>query len=447
MSALEGVLFRRGDAGYEDARIGAVANRRVAVRYPAAIVRARSVDDVVHALELARAEERRVTVRSGGHSWSGAHLRDDVVLLDLGALNRFEIDQASMTATAEPGLLGSELAAQLHASDMFFPVGHCLGPGLGGYLLQGGFGWNSRAVGPACMSVTAIDVVTAAGELVRADEHHNADLFWAARGAGPLFFGVATRFHLTLQRRPAACMFSAYVYPLELLDEVMRWMQAVGPHVPRTMELTAVMRRNLFGRQEPAVRVTAPVFADSEEQARDDLKLLESCPVIGRALPTRAPRYASTDVIRLVAATEEMSITDRRYAADNMWTHASIDDLLPGLRRIADTLPASPSHFMWMNWGEPSPSRPDMCFSSEDFTYLGVYGVSDDPGDDSANVRWVTERMQEMEHLSSGIQLADENLANRPARFMAPDRLAKLHEIRVRRDPEGIFYSPMHDLR
>ena len=57
--------------------------------------------------------------------------------------------------------------------------------GLGGFLLQGGFGWNSRAWGPACVSVRAIDVVTADGEMWHADAKRSADLLWAARGAGP----------------------------------------------------------------------------------------------------------------------------------------------------------------------------------------------------------------------------------------------------------------------
>ena len=50
----------------------------------------------------------------------------------------------------------------------------------------------------------AIDVVTADGELVRASEDENADLFWAARGAGPGFFGVVTRFHLRTLPTPGA---------------------------------------------------------------------------------------------------------------------------------------------------------------------------------------------------------------------------------------------------
>lgn len=447
MASLEGAVLRRGAAGYEDARIAAVANGRVAPRYPASIVRARSADDVVQAVRLARAEGRRIAVKSGGHSWSGAHLRDDVMLLDLSGLTQLEVDEASMTATAGPGLLSSELAAALAPLNMFFPTGHCTGPGLGGFLLQGGFGWNSRAVGPACMSVTAIDLVTADGELVRADEHQNSDLFWAARGAGPLFFGVVTRFHLRLQLRPSACMFSAYQYPLEVFDEVLRWLHAVGPEVPRTMELMAFVRRDLFGHPGPTVMVAGPVLANSEEQARDDLKLLESCPAVGHALASEAPRYVSTDVIQLVEGNEDMYPDGWRYAADNMWTHAPIDALLPGLRRIAETLPACPSHLMWMNWGEPWPERPDMCFSSEDLVYLAVYGISNDRDDDSLNLDWVTQRMREMEHLSSGIQLADENLANRRARFMAPDHLDRLDKIRARRDPEGLFHSPMHDLR
>ena len=70
--------------------------------------------------------------------------------------------------------------------------------------------------GPACMSVEAIDVVTADGELVRADETQHADLLWAARGAGPGFFGAVTRFHLRLYRRPKVVANGVYLYPIDL---------------------------------------------------------------------------------------------------------------------------------------------------------------------------------------------------------------------------------------
>ena len=101
-----------------------------------------------------------------------------------------------MTASVGPGCAGNELVATLAEQELFFPAGHCVGVAVGGYLLQGGFGWNGRVHGPACSSVEAIDVVTADGELIRADAGQNADLLWAARGSGPGFFGVVTRFHL-----------------------------------------------------------------------------------------------------------------------------------------------------------------------------------------------------------------------------------------------------------
>ena len=33
---------------------------------------------------------------------------------------------------------------------------------------------------------------------------------------------------------------------------------------------------------------------------------------------------------------------EHRYAVDNMWTSAPIEELLPGLERIAETLPRRP---------------------------------------------------------------------------------------------------------
>ena len=80
-----------------------------------------------------------------------------------------------------------ELAPFLASHGRMFTGGHCESVGIGGFLLQGGQGWNSRRWGWGCENVLAVDVVTADGELVHADADENADLYWAARGAGPGF--------------------------------------------------------------------------------------------------------------------------------------------------------------------------------------------------------------------------------------------------------------------
>lgn len=440
MSALR--VLHRGDRGYEEARRGAVANARCPDREPDAIVLARSDRDVVEAVRLASARGWRIGIRSGGHSWSGSHLRDGGLLLDLSAMCDCTIDPQGQTAVAQPGLRSSALQTALAEHDLFFPTGHCIGPCLGGFLLQGGFGWNSRALGPACMSVTGLDVVTAAGDLVHADEEQHADLFWAARGAGPGFFGVVTRFHLRLHARPPVQMSSTYLYEPEHLDELMRWAHAVGPDVPSSIELMIFIRRDLMGNSGPGLQVVAPVLADSDEQARAELAFLEDCPL--RDVAVRCEPFVMTDVRELVERAGGFYPERWRYAVDNMWTHADVEELLPGYRRIVETLPPSPSHAMWMNWHPAAgPARPDMAYSLEDDIYLGLYGVWEVGAHDAQFADWATERMQEMAPLASGIQLADENLARRPQPFLADEHLRRLDQVRKRWDSSGLFHSWM----
>jgi len=285
-------------------------------------------------------------------------------------------------------------------------------------------------------------VVRADGSLVRADSERNSELLWAARGAGPGFFGVVTRFHLRLQPNPPVVANGVVTYPIELLDDVFRWAHSVAARVPREMELMLIVHRTDAGELE--IVVTGPVLAADERSARASLALLESCPVFDRA--TLAAPYVELGLPDLYAGVHAAYPDEHRYAVDNMWTHAPIEQLLPGLRRIAETMPGAPSHMLWMNWGPgstPAPARPDMAYSVEDDTYIALYGVWREPAEDAANVRWATERMREMQSLASGIQLADENLAERPARFATEDNMRRLDALRAEHDPDGRFHPWM----
>jgi FAD/FMN-containing dehydrogenase len=434
----QGAVLRRGEERYEAARCDAVWNGRTPPRFPDLIVLVENSDDLLQGVRLARAEGMKIGVRSGGHSWAGNHVRDGGMLLDVSRLDSVSIDAESTTATVGPGCRGNELLEELAERDLFFPAGHCPGVALGGYLLQGGFGWNGRVHGPACMSVEAIDVVTAAGEMVRADESRHPDLYWAARGAGPGFFGAVARFHLRLYPRPKHVANGVHLYPIECLEEVFRWAHEVGPRVPRTMELMVVIHRDMEGELE--IAVTGPVLVDSAEEAAEALALLETCPARDRA--KMAVPNVEVQLADLFAAVHGSYPDGHRYSVDNMWTHAPIEQLLPGLRRIAETMPAAPSHMLWMNWG-PSPTRPEMAYSVEDDTYIALYGVWQDAAEDEANVAWVENQMGEMEHLSSGIQLADENLGRRPARFAVDENMTRLDEVRAAYDPDGLFHPWM----
>ncbi len=133
-------------------------------------------------------------------------------MIDLGQRKEMSLDETTGIAQVSPAVHGGdELNPYLKAYGRFFPSGGCSTVGLGGFPLQGGMGWNHRGWGYAAEQVAAIDVVTADGELVRADEDQNSDLFWAARGAGPGFFRVVTRFHLRTRALPAGLSMTMHV--------------------------------------------------------------------------------------------------------------------------------------------------------------------------------------------------------------------------------------------
>ena len=279
-------FFQRGVTGYEAARRDTVWNGILPQRFPDVIVQACDADDVVAAIRYARAQGYQVGIRSGGHSWAASHLRDGGMLLDVSRLDHCSVDADAMTAHVGPGVIASAFATGLDARGLFFPAGHCEGIRLGGYLLQGGYGWNSKVVGPACESVLGLEVVTAEGEKLYCDPGHHPDLYWAARGSGPGFFGVVTSFTLRVHRRPAVLGTCLYMYPIEVADEVFGWARSISGDVDDRVELQVLTSRNApeVGPDEPTIAIASPVFADSDDDAAKALAILGTCPVIDRAI-------------------------------------------------------------------------------------------------------------------------------------------------------------------
>jgi FAD/FMN-containing dehydrogenase len=437
---IKGQVLRRGDAGYEEARRNAVWHAGTPARFPEVIVGAQDENDVIGAVRLARDEGRKIAVRSGGHSWSGSHLRDGIVLIDLSRLRDISVNAAEMTATAQPGLKGSEVDAALAERNLFFPIGHCKGVCIGGYLLQGGFAWRGREFGPSCMSVTGIDVVTANGEMIHIDETHNADLFWAARGAGPGFFAIATRFYLKVYKRHEITLKNFYIYPPDVWDRFLRWSRSIEAQVPAEVEINTILYRDeSITKDGPVVSVLATAYGDDERHARDVLSVFETCPVRDRALYTQIG--VPTTLGELTSyGTASHYPAGKRFIADNMWTHASFDELEPGLRAIQAGLPPAPSHMVWFPW-TLTPKRPPMAYSVEDELYIALYGAWSDAADDDKYRSFVTERLRAMEPVASGIQLADENLINRPRHFLTDENFRRIDKIRSTFDPDGLFVS------
>jgi FAD/FMN-containing dehydrogenase len=152
--------------------------------------------------------------------------------------------------------------------------------------------------------------------------------------------------------------------------------------------------------------------------------------------------YAPTSLASWYTAVMTNYPKGHRYIADNMWTSASAEELLPGIRKIIETMPPHPSHFIFTGWNA-SPDRPDMAFSVEDEIYMALYTVWQDPADDERYGDWSGSNMAAMSHLATGSALADENLGRRPAKFITDPNMARLDKVRAAYDPDGRFHSWM----
>jgi len=281
-------LIRRGADGYDEARFARVFNTRRPERYPAAVLVAESEDDVVKGVRLARDRGWKVAIRAGGHSFPAWSLRDDGLVIDLGGFKQTAFDESTGVVSVTPSVSGGELNSYLSGYGRFFTTGDCPSLGLGGFLVQGGMGMGFRGWGYAAEQIASIDVVTADGELVRADEQSNSDLFWAARGAGPGFCGAITRFHLRTRPVPKGLAATTHIYPLARYAEVVEWVWKIHPSLSPEVALVAVSVVPPFpvpGADEGFMFVVAGVaFSESRDAALKVLAPFAESPFLTDAL-------------------------------------------------------------------------------------------------------------------------------------------------------------------
>jgi FAD/FMN-containing dehydrogenase len=111
-------------------------------------------------------------------------------------LKTVEVNAAARTTRCGAGLTWGELATQEHG--LATTGGRVSTTGVAGFTL-GGSGWLERKCGLACDNLIAVELVTAAGEQIRASESENPGLFWALHGGGGNFGAIRPGQLLPLQ--------------------------------------------------------------------------------------------------------------------------------------------------------------------------------------------------------------------------------------------------------
>jgi FAD/FMN-containing dehydrogenase len=284
--SIKGIVYWKSDPDYELARGRAVWRANKPNRFPAVIVIPNDAADVVTAVRYAKKHGLKVGTRSGGHSWQSPHVRDGAMLLDLSKMQSIEVDPATQTVWTNPGVLGSAVNFELATHGLITPTAHHIDVGIGGFVLCGGFGWNSRLWGNGSEHVVGLELVTADGDLIRADAGQNSDFYRAARGAGAGFFGVVTRLRLAAHPTPPVWRLSVYSYPVDLLEDVFTWARGISDRVAPNVELVITTSAHDDAGAWAPIRITVAALAitDTEAEAASGLAILDTCVIAAMGL-------------------------------------------------------------------------------------------------------------------------------------------------------------------
>lgn len=238
-SQLRGSVISEKDTGYDEAR--AIWNGMVD-RRPGLIIRCAGTGDVVNAVRFARDNALLVSVRGGGHGIAGNAVCDGGLMIDLSQMKSVRVDAATQRARVEPGATLADVDRETQAHGLVVPTGINSTTGIAGLTLGGGFGWLTRKFGLTLDNLESVEVVTADGELRRASEAENPELFWALRGGGGNF-GVVTAFEFRLHKLGKEVFSGLVVHPLSAAEAVLKAYRQALEVTPDELTCWAVMRQ------------------------------------------------------------------------------------------------------------------------------------------------------------------------------------------------------------
>ncbi len=194
VSQFKGKALRAGDPEYDSSR--AIWNGAID-RKPAVIARCADAEHVASAVRFARDRDLEISVRGGGHNYSGTAVGDGGLMVHLGAMNQVSVDPAARRMKCGGGATWGDVDAVTQQHGLATPGGFISHTGVAGLALGGGIGWLTRKAGLSCDNLLAAEVVTADGRIVQASRDANPDLLWALKGGGGNF-GIVTSFEFAL---------------------------------------------------------------------------------------------------------------------------------------------------------------------------------------------------------------------------------------------------------
>ncbi|MFD4350952.1 FAD-binding oxidoreductase [Nocardia sp. NPDC058518] len=227
-SATDGRVLVPGDPGYDEART--LWNGEID-RRPAVIVECLSAADVAAAVTFAQEQALEISVRGGGHSFSGASAGEAGMMINLARMNQVVVDPEARRVRVGGGATMADMDAANQAYGVAVTGGVISHTGVGGLTLGGGMGWLTHLMGLAIDNLVSAEVVLADSSIVRASADEHPDLFWALRGGGGNF-GVVTEFEYRTQRLGPEVHVGLFFWSMDNGSAALRLARELLPTLP-----------------------------------------------------------------------------------------------------------------------------------------------------------------------------------------------------------------------
>ncbi|WP_026453459.1 FAD-binding oxidoreductase [Saccharomonospora iraqiensis] len=441
-SRLDGRVVTPVDPDYEDVR--AIFNAMMTAR-PRVIARCENPTDIATAVSFARREGLEVAVRGGGHSVAGASLTDGGLVVDLRPMNQVSVDPVRRTATAQGGATWADFDRATEPHGLAATGGRVSTTGVAGLTLGGGSGWLERRFGLACDNLRSVELMTADGRLVAANEDTHPDLFWALHGGGGNF-GVATSLTFALHPLP------------EFSIALLLWPGRDGPAVAR------IYRDLLTDAPDEVGGGLIYLTAQPDDFVPDELVGTLCCAVLVTYTgPESALREFVTPlldaeppgrVVGDVPYSELQRMLDDPPGMRNYWSDENLRDLpdaaLDQFHARAPEMPVpSASQQILFPWGGAvARGREWPGFDRKAAWAVHPFGVWSDPADDERARTWARSLCADMRPYSTGdvyLNFIGDEGADRIVAGYGVDNYRRLAAVKAEFDPDDVFHR-WHDI-
>ncbi|WP_073266472.1 FAD-binding oxidoreductase [Cryptosporangium aurantiacum] len=435
---VRGQVLSPGDTGWEVARRPWNLQVKQEVR---AVVVAEDAEDVAATVRYANQYGLSVAAQPVGHGATTA-LRD-TILLRTGALRGVDVDPVARTARVAAGAGWADVLGRAGAHGLTGLAGSSTGPSVVGFTLGGGLSWFGRKYGFTANAVRSAEVVDANGDRYRVDATRDPELFWALRGGGGDFALVT---ELEFDLFPAPLLYGGrLLWPAERAAEVLEAYRETVAIAPEELSLWYTLLRFppipelpefLRGRAMVAVDAT---YLGGLANGRELLSRLLAVP--GTLLDTVGALQVAD--LGSVAAEPVDPVPAMEYAA---LLPELDDDAADTLLGVAGPHSGSPLNTVQLRHLGGALARPTIGGGAvghleEKFSLTGI-GMPMGPG--------MAEQIEAHQalmadafapHASGRIFFTFLGSEESPVAAFPPDVLARLRDVKRRRDPHGVIRS------